>query len=118
MGICSQCFYQWAVMDEVVQAATVIAAFVFPLGIFHGSCQMHYELLHDSFDTIRVLTIYPFILLGTLLLQMCQAYSGHFNCGLGPLKLLKGEETSHLGLAMLLAVWLQDGSMESFFWLP
>ena len=66
-------------MDKVVQAATVIAAFFFLLGVFHGPHQVHHELLCDTFDTIRVLTIYSFILTGTLLFHMCQAYSSHFN---------------------------------------
>ena len=61
-----------------------------------------HELLHDSFDTVRVLTIHHFILLGTLLLQMHQAYSRHFNCRLGPLKLLKGEETSPFGFGYII----------------
>ena len=84
-------------MDEVVQAATVIVAFPLFLGIFHGSPQVHHELLHDFFDTIWFLTIHCFILLDTLFLQICQAHSGCFTCWLGPFKLLQGEETSCLG---------------------
>ena len=71
-------------MDEVVQAATVTAAFLFLLGVFHGPHQVHHEILCDTFNTTRVLTIHPFILLSTLLFQMCQAYGGHFNHRLGP----------------------------------
>ena len=81
-------------MDEVVQAATVIAAFLFFLGIFNSSCQEHHELLCDSINTIGVLTIHCFILLDTLFLQVHQEHSGCFNCWLGPFKLLQGEETS------------------------
>ena len=36
-----------------------------------------------------------FILLCTLLFQVHQVYSWHFNCWLGPLELPQGEETSH-----------------------
>ena len=61
-------------MDKVVQAATVIAAFFLLLGIFHSPCQVHHELLHDTFDTFRVLTIYSFTLIGTLPFHMCQVY--------------------------------------------
>ena len=81
-------------MDEVIQTATVIAVFLFFLGIFHGSHQAHHELLHDSFDTIWVLTIHPFILLDTLFLQMCQAYSRHVNHRLGPFNFCRGRNWS------------------------
>ena len=46
-------------MDEVVQAATVITAFLFLLGTFHGPCKMHHEFLHDTFNTTRILTVPP-----------------------------------------------------------
>ena len=88
-----------------------------PLGIFHGSCQTYYELLHD-FNTIRVLNMHPFILLGTLLLQMCQNTAGILTMGWIPSNFWRGKKLVTLGLAVLSAVWLQNGSTEFSFWLP
>ena len=83
-------------MVEVVQAATEIAVFLFFLGIFHGSCQVHHELLCGPINTVRVLTVHCFILLGTLFLQVCQVHGRYFNCQLGPFKFSQGEETTCL----------------------
>ena len=102
MGICSQCFYQLAVMDEVVQAATMIAAFLFFLGVFHGSHQVHYELLHDPINTVGSLLSTSLSFLALLLFQMCQVCSRCFNCWLGPFELSQGEETSHHGFGSVI----------------
>ena len=90
-------------MNEVVQTATVIAAFLFFLGIFLGSCRVHHELLHDPINTIGVLTIHHFILLGTLFLQVCQVHSRCLNCQLSPFKLPQGEGTSHPGFGSVIS---------------
>ena len=115
MGIHSQCFYRWAVTEKVVQAATVIAAFPFLLGIFHSPHQVHHEFLCDTFNTVGVLTIYFFILLGTLLFHMCQAYIGCLTTGRVPFNFHREKKLVDLALAVLLMVWLWEGSMESSF---
>ena len=108
LHVCSRCSYQWAVVDEVLQTATMITALLFHFGILHSPHKAHHEFLHDPVDTIGVFAFHFFILHGTLLLQVCQAHSGCFKCWLGPLELPQGEETSHPGFGSVigcLASW-------------
>ena len=67
LHIHSQCSYQWAVANGVLQTATVITVLFIHLGILHGSHKMHHELLSNSVNTVRILALYFFVPLGTLL---------------------------------------------------
>ena len=98
MWIHSGCFYQWEVMNEVLQTATMVAILLFHLGIFHSPCKIHHEFLHDP-----IFTFHLFVLLGPLLFQVHQAHGRCCNCWLDPFKLLQGKETSCLGFGRVIA---------------
>ena len=118
MCLLTQCPYQWAVVDEVLQTATMITTLLFYLGILHGPCKVHHEFLCDPIDTVGVFTFHFFIFLSTLLFQVCQAHGGCLSAGWVPLSFHKGKKLVIWGLAVLLAAWLHglwDSSMESSF---
>ena len=92
----------------------MISTLLFHLGVFHGPHRVHHEFLHDPIDTVGVLAFHIFVFLSTLLFQVCQMQGGYFKCQVGPLKLLQGEETSHLGFGSVISC-LALGSMESSF---
>ena len=86
----------------------MITTLLLCLGVFHGSCMMHDEFLCDPIDVNGVLALHFFVLFITLLFLVCQVHGGCFNCWLGPLELLQGEETSHPWFARVigcLASW-------------
>ena len=47
-------------------AATVVAAFLICLGIFHSPCQTNHELLGYPFDPTRIVTLLILIIASTL----------------------------------------------------
>ena len=60
--------YKWAIVDEMFWAATVVAAFLICLGIFHSPCQTNHELLGYPLDSARIITLWIHIITGVLLL--------------------------------------------------
>ena len=47
-------------------AATVVAAFLICLGIFHSPCQMNHELLGYPLDSARIITLWVLIIADVL----------------------------------------------------
>ena len=80
-------------MDEVVWAATMVAAFLICLGIFNSPCQAYHELFHNSFDSAGIITLLVFIVTGVLFFQMCQIHSRLFWDGLVALEFPQAEES-------------------------
>ena len=88
-----QSLYEWAIVDEMFWAATVVAAFLIHLGILYSPCQMYHELFCNSFDSARIITLLAFIISSVLFFQMCQTHSRLLQDGLVALEFPQGEET-------------------------
>ena len=88
-----QCLYEQAIMDEMFQAATMVAAFLICLGILYSPCQAYHKLFHNSLDSAGIVTLLVFIVTSILFFQMHQTHSRLFWDGLVALEFLQGEET-------------------------
>ena len=49
--------YKRAIVDEMFWAATMVAAFLICLGIFHWPCQMNHELLCHPINSTGIITL-------------------------------------------------------------
>ena len=97
MQVCSRCCPQQAISDKVIQAATVVTAFLLLLSIFHCSGKVSNELFGHAFNAIWVFTVDAFLLVGTFFLQVC--HPCRRGCAwLTAFKLLQRKEAHHLGL--------------------
>ena len=71
----SGCLQQQAIMDKVLQAAAVVAAFLLLLGILHCPGKEHCQFLSYAFNAIGVFTLSTFFFVGALFLLVCHPYS-------------------------------------------
>ena len=62
-------------MDEMLQAAAMVAAFLLLLGLLHCLGKAHYKFLSHTLDSIRVFTASVLFLISTVFFQMCNPYS-------------------------------------------
>ena len=98
--------YKRAIGDEIFWAATVVAAFLICLGVFHSPCQMNHELLCYPFNSAGIITLLILIIAGVLFFLMCQAHSRLFQEGLVTLSFLRGKKLVVLGLGEPSVVWV------------
>ena len=83
-------------MDEMFQAATMIAAFLLCLDGLYSPCQAHHKLFGNPFYSTGTITPLIFITPSVLFLQMHQMHlmhSWHLWGGLVTLEFLQGEKT-------------------------
>ena len=58
--------YKRAIVDEMFQAATVVAVFLICLGVLYNPCQAYHNLFHNSFNSAGIVTLLIFIIVGVL----------------------------------------------------
>ena len=80
-------------MDEMFQAATMVAVFLISLGILYCPCQAYHKVFCNSFDSAGIVTLLVFIAPGVLFFQMWKMHSRLFGDGLVALEFPQGEET-------------------------
>ena len=100
MWVCSRCLHQQAITDKVFWAATVVAACLLLLSIFHCPSKMHYEFLCYTFNAIGVFTLSAFFFVGALFFQAHHRYS-RGPSSLGAPQLSQRKNTCYLRLGCI-----------------
>ena len=111
MQVNSRCHYQWAIADEVIQAAAVVTApLLHLLSILHCSGKVHNEFFSYTFNAIWVLPSAHSSLL-VLSSSRCATQAEGITVGWLPLSFHRGKKLVAFGLLVLAVVWLWDAPL-------